>query len=78
LLLRGTRDLGPQVDHDLIVGSAFSRQCFLWRWCAGPCHEPAGPGPAPVMRYFKSWTNLSIRRFVMPRTTSQPPALSSA
>jgi len=48
LLLRGTRDLGPQVDHDLIVGSAFSRQCFLWRWCAGPCHEPAGPGPAPV------------------------------
>ena len=32
------------MDHDLIVGSAFSRQCFLWRWCAGPCPSSAEPG----------------------------------
>jgi len=29
LLLRGTRDFGPQVDHDLIAGASFSRQCWV-------------------------------------------------
>src|SRR5712671_5451815 len=36
LLLRGTRDFGPQVDHDLIAGARFRGQCSLLRGRADP------------------------------------------
>ena len=47
LLLRGTADFGPQLDHDVIAGAHFREQCPLSRRRAdpGPSRpEPGAPG----------------------------------
>src|SRR5207245_10743438 len=36
LLLRGTADFGPQLDHDVIAGAHFREQCPLSRRRADP------------------------------------------